>query len=365
MDKIQTWWQSIGPEAQTYVRNGGVLLAAVVGGSFIGWLVTRILTARNFDEVLRAPNSKAPETDNKRGFTASFILGALVCISIWSGAGWWFAKQSGNVEWASTIQWVVKRTWSVVGVLLAALALGGLVARRLVECLTTPTEDDTMSMPAPKGSLPGRLSLAGVVSAISYLLVLLLVLLTLADSFNWPLTRSAAQALWQFAQHAFIAAAAFFLGCLGARWAQDLMNDDTEIAPEKRPGKYVALGIMASTTLLAVAVLLSSANLLLAVATLAIVGAGLYVLRDYLPDVTAGMQLRSHKVREVWLKGQAWQLANVGLVSTLVERLGEFHRVQNRYVLEVCMTGGPAATPGTEPTTNQATEQAANQTVHH
>ena len=37
---------------------------------------------------------------------------------------------------------------------------------------------------------------------------MLLVLLIAADTFDWPLTRGAALALWQFAQHLLIAGAA-------------------------------------------------------------------------------------------------------------------------------------------------------------
>jgi hypothetical protein len=341
MGEVQVWWESIGPEYQMYVKNGGIVLAALVLGHITGSIVTRILTSRNFDAVLGAPNSAVSDTPEERRFTASFVMGVLVRLSIWAGAGWWLAQQSGKGEWASTILLLLQRTWAFACVLLAALALGSLVARRLVACLGilpgSPAE------PAPiRNSSFGRLNPAGVVSAGSYLMVFLLVLLTAADMFNWPLTRSAGQALWQFAQHALIAAAALFLGCLGARWAQDMVTASTDAAPEKRAGQYTALGIMAVTTILGVAVLLSSAHLLLAVATLALSGFGLYLVRGYVPDVTAGMQLRSHKVQALWFEGESWQVADIGLISTLVGRRGEFHRVQNRVVLELCMNGAPA-----------------------
>jgi hypothetical protein len=347
MGVVQAWWESIGPEYQMYVQNGGIVLAALLGGHVAGCMVARILTSRNFDAVLGTPNSAVADTYDERRFTASFLLGVLVRLSIWAGAGWWLAQQSGKVEWASTIQLIVQRTWAIAGILLAALALGGLVARRLVECLGMLSDAGTESVANRTSSLLGRSNLAGIVSAGSYLLVFLLVLLTAADMFNWPLTRSAALALWEFGQHVLIAAAALFLGCLGARWAHDLAADGTNIAPEKRAGHYTALGIMAATTILAVAVLLSSADLLLAVATLAIVGIGLYLVRGYVPDVTAGIQLRSHKVRELWFEGEPWQVADIGLVSTLVGRRGEFHRVQNRVALDICMNSAPAQTAQT------------------
>ena len=57
-------------------------------------------------------------------------------------------------------------------------------------------------------------------------IVVLLGLLVTADLFDWPLTRSSAQALWQFAQHFMVAGAALLIGSLGARWARDLATPD-------------------------------------------------------------------------------------------------------------------------------------------
>ena len=55
---------------------------------------------------------------------------------------------------------------------------------------------------------------------------------------------------------------------------------------------------MAATTVLAVAVMLSSAGVLIGLAALAVLGILLWLVRGYVPDVTAGLQLRSHQVRE-------------------------------------------------------------------
>jgi len=93
---------------------------------------------------------------------------------------------------------------------------------------------------------------------------------------------------------------------------------------------------------LAVSVLLSSAGLLIGLAALAIVALLLWLARGYLPDVTAGLQLRVHNVREVWFEGEPWQVAAVGLLTTQVGRRGEFCRLQNRVVLEARMQGAPS-----------------------
>src|SRR5262249_41667687 len=79
-------------------------------------------------------------------------------------------------------------------------------------------------------------------------------------------------------------------------------------SPEKRAGQYTALGIVAATTVLAVAVLLSGAGLGLGLAALAVLGCLLWLVRGYLPDLTAGLQLRAHKVRELYFNGTPWQV---------------------------------------------------------
>ena len=121
-----------------------------------------------------------------------------------------------------------------------------------------------------------------------------------------------------------------------------MVTPEAASSPEKRAGQYTALGIVAVTTVLAVAVLLSSAGVLIGVAALALVGLLLWLVRGYLPDVTAGLQLRAHQVRAVWLDAVSWQVSEIGLLSTQLTRAGEFWRLQNRLVLEARLHGAPA-----------------------
>jgi hypothetical protein len=185
-----------------------------------------------------------------------------------------------------------------------------------------------------------------VVGAGAYGLVVLLALLIAADLFDWPLTRNSAQALWQLAHSLLIAGAALLLGGLGARWARDLATPEGASWPEKQAGQYTALGIVAATTVLAVAVLLSGAGLALGLALgLAVLGCLLWLGRGYLPDLTAGLQLRAHKVRELCLNGTLWQVTEVGLLTTQLMRGGEFYHLQNRLALQALQAAPAAAGP--------------------
>jgi hypothetical protein len=298
-------------------------------------MAARALGARNFDAALRLPGSSPPGAD--RGFTPTLIAGLLVRLTVWAGAAWWLAHKHGQAELAGTLALILRRTWALAAVLVGALALGTLLARRLIDCLQGPSPE------APRnGAAAPHRGAAGAAAAGAYALAMLLVLLMAADWFDWPLTRSAALALWQFAQNVLIAVAALSIGRLGASWAHDVMTPGHGVpSPEKRAGQYTALGIVTATTVLAVTVLLSSAGVLIGLAALAVLGLGLWLVRGHLPDVTAGLHLRAHRVREVWFDGEPWEVVEVGLLTAQVGRAGAFSQVSNRLVLEARMHGAP------------------------
>jgi hypothetical protein len=335
LDELKTWWQNTTPETQATFQDVAVALVALLGGHILGAMVARALRARNFDAVLRLPGSP-PGPDADRGFTPTLVAGLLVRLSVWALAAWWLAHKHGHADLAAQLGLILRRTWGVAAVLVAALGLGGLLAQRLIDCLKGGAE-----APGRNEPVASHRGTAGAVGAAAYVLSVLLVLLIAADSFDWPLTRTAALALWQFAQHLLVAGAALFIGGLGARWARDLATLDGT-SPEKRAAQYTGLGIVAVTTLLAVAVLLASAGVLIGLAALALVGLLVWLVRGYLPDVTAGLQLRAHKARAVWSEGESWQVAEVGFLTTQLCRAGESVRVENRRVLEALLRGAPA-----------------------
>jgi hypothetical protein len=341
LNELQTWWQNTTPEMQAAVQTGGLVLAALVGGHFLGAIVARVLRARNFDEALRVPGSSRPSPEAGRGITPTWVAGMVVRLTVWAVAAWWLARAHGRVELANTLGLAIQRTWALASVLVAALWLGSLLAHRLIDCLPGVSKTGSEGLASRNGAAAPRWNAAGAVGAGAYVLAVLLVLLIAADLFDWPLTHTSALALWQFTQHLLIAGAALFIGCLGAGWARDVVTPESTVSPEKRAGQYTALGIVAATTILAVAVLLSSAGVLIGLAALAVLGLLVWLGRDYLPDVTAGLQLRAHKVREVSFDEETWQLADVGILTTQVCRGGEVHRVANRRVLEASFHGMP------------------------
>ncbi|HTU18594.1 MAG TPA: hypothetical protein VMG10_11085 [Gemmataceae bacterium] len=342
LDELRAWWQTMTPQTHEAIQTGGLVIAALLGGQFLGSIVARALRAKNFDAALRLPSLSAVAREQEHGITPTFVAGLLIRLTVWAGAAWWLAHQHDRVELADTLVLVLKRTWTLGIVFAAALALGSLLARRVMDCLRGFPKAGAAVVPSRNENAAPRWDVAGLMGAGVYLLIVLLVLLIAADVLDWPLTRASALALWHLAQNLLVAGAALLIGSLGARWARDLTSVEGASSPERRAAQYTGLSIMGVTTILAVAVLLSSAGVLIGLASLAILALLLWLGRGYLPDVTAGLQLRVHNVREVWFEGEAWQVSEVGLLTTQVNRRGEFCRLQNRVVLEARMQGAPS-----------------------
>jgi hypothetical protein len=341
LEQVLTWWQNLTPETLQALHEAKVIVAALVGGYLLGKWVSRGLGARNFDATLRLPSTSPPAAQPEHGITPTYLAGLLVRLTIWGGAAWWLARQHERPELAGTLALIISRTWALAIVLVIALALASLLAQRVIDCLQgLPRGAEAMA--ARNGAGASQRSMVGMVGAAVYGLVVLLALLIAADFFDWPLTRSSALALWELSQHLLTAGATLLIGYLGARWARDLAKLDANASPEQRAGQYTALMILAATTLIAVAVLVSTAGVLFGLAALAVLALVAWLVRDHLPDLAAGLQLRVHRIREVWLDGDAWKVSEVGPLTTELTRAGEFCRLPNRRVLQARMHGAPA-----------------------
>jgi hypothetical protein len=335
-EQLQTWWQNSGLETQTALRDGIVVVVALLGGHLVARLLTRALRARNFDAALRMPPSTLQNKEAEHRFTPTFFAGLLVRLTIWTAAACWLLREHGKADLADSLRLIINRSWGLASLLVTALAVGSLLARRLIDCFPRTTAEAGSSR---NGTGAARTDPAGALAAGVYVVVILLALMIAADLFDWPLTRTSAVALWEFAQHLFVAAAALLVGFFGARWTRELVSSESANSMEKRAGQYAAMGIMAVTTIMAVAVLLSGAGVLVGLAVLAVLGFLLWLARGYLPDVTAYLRLRSQQVRQVRFDGVPWQVAELGFVSSQMGRAGQFCTMQNRVVLEAHLHG--------------------------
>src|SRR5260370_15556157 len=113
LDQLQSWWQNTTPEIRAALLDGGLALAALLGGHFVGAMVARALRGRNFDAVLRLPTSSPPPQEPERRFTPTLVAGVLVRLTVWAGAACWLAHKHGLVDLANTLWLAITRTWAV------------------------------------------------------------------------------------------------------------------------------------------------------------------------------------------------------------------------------------------------------------
>src|SRR5262249_20710056 len=143
--ELRNWWSDIPPETKTALQDGGLILAALLGGHILGVIVARALRARNLDGALRLPGSSPQSPDAEHGFTPTWVAGMLVRLTVWAWAAWWLAHKHGRADIAGTLGLVIRRTWAVATLLVAALALGSLLSRRLIDCLQGLTKSSDPS----------------------------------------------------------------------------------------------------------------------------------------------------------------------------------------------------------------------------
>ena len=337
LDELQTWWQNTTPESRTSLQTACLVAAALLGGHFLGAMLALALR----QELRRGPPSARLFAFGGAGgaWHYSNACRRLIGSADRLGGGCLVVcPQSGPLRTRPHPGTGHQTDLVLAAVLTASLALGGLLARRLIDCLHSLPRTTAPVLPSRNGGAGPRWDVAGAVGAGVYVLVVLLVLLMAADLFDWPLTRTSALALWQLAQHLLIALAALTIGCLGAGWANDVVTADVAASPEKRAGQYTALGIVAATTVLAVAVLLSTPACSLVFPPSPSSDSCSGWVRGYLPDITAWIAANPQRPRGLVRRGSVANIRS-GIRFLSAGPRGEFFRMQNRVILEARLHG--------------------------
>jgi hypothetical protein len=335
LNELQTWWNDVPPETRAYIWDGCIAFVAFLGGLIIGRIVARTLRGLNFDAAFDVSGGP-PGVPTTRGFTPTRAVGLLVRLTVWAGAVWWFLGKYGYADMAETLRQIGGKVWALIAMLAGALVIGGLVSRRVTDLIQGSLNGWNGS--ARTGAAPNR-SVAGAVGAGVYGLVLLVALLAAADAFDWPLSRTAAAALWQIGQQLLTAGAALLIAYLAARWARELATPTGLVTPEIKAGQYVGLALIAGAAIGGIAALLAGRGLFIAIVVVPILGGALWLARGYLPDLMAGLKLRKEKVGQVWIEGMACRVGGVGLLTSEVGQGNETGRVRNRLVLEAAGHG--------------------------
>src|SRR5262249_49646565 len=241
------------------------------------------------------------------------------------------------------LEWAAGRVWSLAAGLIFALYLARFLAGQVIEFAQSAPLSEKLNGWLPRASTGREPRVSGVAALAGtavYGVVFLLLLLIAADVFGWALTGGVVAAAWFLLLHAVAAGAALLIGWLGYRGARGLTLSEIAAAPPPaRAAHYTALGILAGTTLLAISLLAATIQGVVGVAFVLLLAFVLWPLRGYVPDVWAGILLKTEKVQHVCLDGEPSQVVEVGLLTTRLQRQEEELTRRNRLVLEAHLQG--------------------------
>jgi hypothetical protein len=305
-------------------------------------MVSRRLRARDFDASLRA-SWLAPADGGRAGFTPTDLVRDLVRCTACGAGVWWLATEQGWAALAHNLEWAAGRVWSLAVVLIVALYLARFLAGQVIKFVENAPLSDTLDdwLPRARGGREPRVSgVATLAGTAVYGVVFLLLLLIAADLFGWALTGSAMVAAWFLLLHVVTAGTALLIGWLGYGRARSLIFSEVEAAPPpRRAAHYTTLGILAGTTLLAIALLAATIQGAVGVGLALLLAFVLWPLRGYVPDVWAGILLKGQKVQHVCLDGEPSEVGEVGLLTTRLQRKEEQVSRRNGLVLEAHLQG--------------------------
>jgi small-conductance mechanosensitive channel len=212
--------------------------------------------------------------------------------------------------------------------------------RSLLELLRSPTVKDWSEKLMPSGREQISDTVVRAFAFLVYGFLLLFVLLVATDLFGMNITAEAIKALWELTLRLIIAAIALGVGWLGVRWLEKL-REFPELAqpPPTLVQQLARLGIVGVSLLLVLILLTGGSSALIALLIVALVALFILPLRDYIPDLWAGLMLKLHNVREVVIDGKQVKLMKIGALACDLNSGDAQLIMRNREVLDAFLKG--------------------------
>lgn len=331
------------------------VLAAILAGIRIGWMVAKALEKQNFRNLFvspfKEPGLPAGQASGE-GFNPAVIAGWLVTMVVPGFALWLVAKWRGMAT-AEAALWTVLTVVGVgVGVVLGGLIIGRLLAVVIIQIFRPPsTGRDLM---APDDTAGATIRSIGIAAGAAVYVSVYLVLLTFAAEFlGWKRIGNVLPGLCAFGTRVVSAVAILVIGRLGADWLTD-RRPDANADPAAQRWRLAILGL----TVLWGMVAISGAewgNVLL-VAVFLVFAVLLTVGHDYIADITAGLYLKKHNILSAEIDGKPITLAKRGLLLSEWRQDKTVYRLGNRAILRAILDRAPEAVleSGTTPADSES-----------
>ena len=335
---MQKWWDSLASSVREAIIVALVLVTAFVVGKIVGALVKAVSKGLGVDEVFKTPWSQTSLSRPSK--TPSDAIGYLCVGTLWAGVSWWLAARHQLTDIADAIRVATGRVWILAVVFGFAVGLSNWLMRSLLELLRSPTVKDWSEKLMPSGREQISDTVVRAFAFLVYGFLFLFVLLVATDLFGMNITAEAIKALWELTLRLIIAAIALGVGWLGVRWLEKL-REFPELAqpPPTLVQQLARLGIVGVSLLLVLILLTGGSSALIALLIVALVALFILPLRDYIPDLWAGLMLKLHNVREVVIDGKQVKLMKIGALACDLNSGDSQLIMRNREVLDAFLKG--------------------------
>ena len=344
-------------EVWLMVCDAAILLLALLTGWRVGILVTRRLVEHGFESLFRVPWATArktpggPESGRRKHLRMSRVAGLWTQWSNWLVAAWVLAWQRGLPQIAETLGLLLGQAWLIAGTAVGCLALSRLLVSALLRCIQHETIRIRLDEYFPTTNPDGERfsdSAARVVGIGLYIMVFALVFVVLADLMGWTTTSALASGLWSTIIQLGGVGIALLMAWGIWRW--------TEADEVNRGTRRAELLAFFGTTILSAWILTSTLTFLLTLVVLAVLLYVLWVNREHLPDLWAGVYLRLNKGKSMLLNGDLVQIVKISLLSTRIELQGRESQWRNRDLFTALQRAKPTNGHATIPAENEAQE---------
>jgi len=333
LTEMQKWWDGLTASVKEAVIVASVLVAALVLGKIVGALAKVASKGLGVDEVFKTPWSQTSLSRPSK--TPSDAIGYLCVGTLWAGVVWWLAAKYQLTDIADAVRVATGRLWILAVVFGFAVGLSNWLIRSLLDFLRSPTVKDWSEKLMPSGREQISETVVRAFAFLVYSFLLLFVLLVATDLFGMNTTAEAIRALWELTLRLIVAAIALGIGWLGVRWLEKL-REFPELAqpPPTLAQQLTRLGIVSVSLLLVLILLTGGGSALVAFLIVALVALLILPLRDYIPDLWAGLMLKLHRVREVVIDGKPVKLVRIGALVCNLNSDDTQLIMRNRKVLD-------------------------------
>ncbi len=331
--EMQKWWDGLASSVREAIIVALVLVTALVVGKIVGALIKMTSKGLRVDEVFKTPWSQTSLSRPSK--TPSDVIGYLFVGTLWAGVVWWLAVRYQLTDIANAVRVATGRVWILAVVFGFAVGLSNWLIRLLFDFSRSPTVKDWSEKLMPSGREQISETIVRAFAFLVYSFLLLFVLLVATDLFGMDTTAGAIRALWELTLRLIVAAIALGIGWLGVRWLEKL-REFPELAqpPPTLVQQLTRLGIVGVSLLLVLILLTGGSSALVALLIVAIVALLVLPLRDYIPDLWAGLMLKLHNVREVVIDGKQVKLTKIGALACDLNSGDSQLIMRNREVLD-------------------------------